>query len=117
MSERRKGVRLNLDTSVVIQRIDENDDEEINIEIIDVSKSGVGFSCNKALQIGAVYESFLRIWTKELIHAFLEITRIEKKEDTFEYGAFFVGMPEMDAARIDNYGIIEKASREMDENA
>lgn len=109
MMERRKGNRTNLESSLVINRIDGTDKEEISIDIIDVSKSGIGFTSDKALEIGAIYESFLLIWTKEKIHAFLEITRIEKKDDLFEYGAFFVGMPEMDSARIANYSIIEEA--------
>lgn len=115
MQERRKGTRLNLDSSVVIHRIDEKEDEII-IEVIDVSKTGIGFSCEKELKIGAVYESLLQIWTKERINAFIEITRIEKKGDIFEYGAFFVGMPEMDSARIANYGIIQDTAKEMEEN-
>ena len=116
MSERRKGNRTNLETSVVLNRIDEKEDEEIMIDIIDVSKSGLGFSSDATLQIGSVYESYLQIWTKELIHAYLRITRIEQKDGHFEYGATFVGMPEMDSARINNYGIIEQTVKEMENN-
>ncbi|MCL2717971.1 MAG: PilZ domain-containing protein [Lachnospiraceae bacterium] len=116
MQERRKGTRTGLGTSVVINRIDELDNEEVKIDIIDLSKSGIGFTSEKALQIGAVYESYLKIWTQERIHAYLQITRIEQKDDLIEYGAFFVGMPEMDSARIANYSIIEKTAREMEED-
>jgi len=115
--ERRKGTRTNLDTSVVLNRLDAKEDEEILIDIIDVSKTGVGFTSDKALQIGSVYESYLQIWTMEKIHAYLRITRIEQLEDnSFEYGATFVGMPEMDSTRIDNYNIIEQTKKEMEEN-
>ena len=31
----------------------------------------------------------------------MEIVRIEKKENTFEYGAIFIGMPEMESNRIE----------------
>ena len=117
MNERRKGTRTNLDTSVVLNRIDEKEDEEILIDIIDVSKTGLGFTCDKTLQIGSVYESFLKIWTMEKIHAYLRITRIEQNEDgSYEYGATFVGMPEMDQARIDNYNIINKTVQEMEDD-
>ena len=70
------------------------------IQVADISKAGLGFSCTLPLEIGAVYEAYLTIWTKEVIHAFVEIIRIEKLEDTFKYGGIFIGMPEMDAARI-----------------
>ena len=103
MEERRHAVRTNLDSKLMIKRLDGGHADELSIEITDVSKSGVGFTCSSALDIGAVYESFLTIWTKEVIHAFLQIVRIELKGDVYFYGAHFVGMPEMDAARIETY--------------
>ncbi|MBR6326543.1 MAG: PilZ domain-containing protein [Lachnospiraceae bacterium] len=103
MEERRHAVRTNLDSKLMIKRLDGGHTDELSIEITDVSKSGVGFTCSSALDIGAVYESYLTIWTKEVIHAFLQIVRIELKGDVYFYGAHFVGMPEMDAARIETY--------------
>lgn len=109
MEERRKNRRMNLASRLVMKRLDNPvQGEDVGIEVTDVSKSGVGFTCTEILTIGAVYESFLTIWTKEVLHAFLEIVRIEKKEDgIFEYGAIFIGMPEMDAARIETYNTME----------
>ena len=78
MEERRKNNRIKLTSSLFIKRLDRDTQEKVEIEILDVSKSGVGFSCSKPLEIGAVYESHLRIWTQEVLHAFLEIVRIEK---------------------------------------
>jgi hypothetical protein len=71
-------------------------------------RQGVGFDCGEILTIGAVYESFLTIWTSEVLHAFLEIVRIEKTENTYSYGAIFVGMPEMDANRIEVYDTVSR---------
>lgn len=107
MEERRRSNRRQLISSLTVKRLNSGQEEDIQIEITDVSKTGVGFSCDKALEIGAVYESHLRIWTQEVLHAFLEIVRIEKKDGTFAYGSIFVGMPEMDAARIQIYDTIE----------
>lgn len=87
--------------------MDGSGQEDAQIEITDVSKTGIGFSCNKLLDIGAVYESFLRIWTQEVIHAFVEIVRIEKTGQNYSYGAIFIGMPESEAARIEAYDTIE----------
>ncbi len=103
MDERRKSKRTELNSKLIIKRLDEGTPSEAAIEIVDVSKSGIGFVCDEVLQIGSVYESFLTIWTKEVIHAFLQIVRIELKNDEYVYGAGFVGMPEMDAARIEVY--------------
>jgi hypothetical protein len=108
MQERRKNKRTELQSKLIVKRIDEGKSEEISIEIVDVSKSGIGFECDNALQIGATYESFLTIWTKEVIHAFIQIVRIELKGDKYIYGATFVGLPEMEAARIETYQTINE---------
>ena len=103
-NERRRNKRTSMASSLVIRKIDENgSNKEVSVEITDVSKTGVGFTCNEPLQIGEVYESFLTIWTKEVLHAFLQVVRIEIKGDSFSYGALFIGMTEIEAARIEVY--------------
>ena len=106
MDERRKNNRISLKSSLTIKRLDGNSSEEVEIHILDVSKSGVGFSCKSQLTIGAVYESRLCLWTKEVIHAFLEVVRVEKKDDGYSYGAIFIGMPEMVASKIQVYDTV-----------
>ena len=103
MQERRKSKRTPLTSRLIIKRLDGNERQELAIEVLDVSKTGVGFNCSEPLSIGAVYESYLTIWTKEVLHAFLQIVRIEMKENGYVYGASFVGLPEMDASRIEVY--------------
>lgn len=112
MEERRKSKRSELKSSIVIKRLDTKEDAEVGIEILDVSKTGVGFSCNQVLNIGAVYESFLTIWTKEVLHAFLEIRRIEKTGESYNYGAVFIGMPELEVSRIAVYQTLEENRQE-----
>ena len=107
MEERRKNKRIELQSTLSVKRLDGTTMSDVDIDVIDVSKTGVGFSCNVALEIGAVYESNLRIWTQEVLHAFLEIVRIEKQGNTFVYGAIFIGMPEMDSARIETYETVQ----------
>jgi len=107
MEEKRKSKRTELLSKIILKRLDGNKVEEALIDITDVSKTGIGFTSKKVLTIGAVYEAFLTIWTKEVIHAFIEIVRIEKKDNELCYGAIFIGMPEMDAARIETYQTVE----------
>ena len=85
--ERRRNKRLELTSRLIIKRLDNPDEQEqeVAIEVSDVSKTGLGFYCTIPLEIGAVYEAYLTIWTKEVIHAFVEIVRIEKDEDAFKY--------------------------------
>ena len=109
MEERRKAKRTELTSKLLMKRLDNQKTEEVDIEVVDVSKSGVGFTCKEPLTIGAIYEAYLTIWTKEVLHAVLEIVRIEKKEDTIAYGAVFVGLPEMDAFLIETYQTVEES--------
>ena len=85
------------------------------IEVVDVSKKGIGFICENELNKDTVYEAYLTIWMKETIHAFMEIARIEKlDEKRYSYGAIFIGMSEMDSMRIevfDTMGNMENQER------
>lgn len=110
MEERRKSRRLALSSKLLIKRLDSDDTaKEVNIEVSDVSRTGAGFTCSEPLEIGAVYEVFLTLWTKEVIHCFLQITRIEMNEENlYSYGSIFIGMTEVEAGRIETYSTIEK---------
>ncbi len=108
MNERRKMKRIELASRLILKQLNGTEGNEIAIEVEDVSKTGIGFTCFEPLTIGAVYEGYLTIWTKEILHAFIEIVRIEKKGDIFEYGAIFIGMPEMEAARIEVYQTVNE---------
>ena len=112
MEERRKNRRMELSSKLLVKRMDQSGKpEEVNIEVMDASKTGVGFLCSEKLEIGSVYESFLTIWTKEILHAFLEVIRIvDKGNGIYEYGAIFIGMSEHDASRIAAYDMFNNMS-------
>lgn len=107
MTEQRKNRRLKLESTLIIKRIDESIGDEITVSIADLSKKGLGFQCDKVIEIGAIYEGEIVIWTKEKIHFLIEIVRIKKCEDTYVYGTFFVGMPEAEVQKISIYETFE----------
>lgn len=109
MEERRRSKRTELRSKVLVKRLDSSNQEEIGVEVKNVSRTGIGFYCDEILDMGAVYEAYLTIWTKEVIHAFIEIVRIEKEVDTYEYGGLFIGMPEFDLQRIDVFNVVNDA--------
>ncbi len=114
MSEKRKDRRMELESKLIVKRLDKDrGDKEVAIDVVNVSKSGVGFQCDEELEIGAVYEGFLRIWTKEIIHAFIEIIRMERSGDSINYGGLFIGMPEMESHRIDVYDVVTSVQEKM----
>lgn len=112
-SEKRRYERTELKSRLIMKPLTGGvQAKEVAIEINDISKIGVGFNCTEPLSIGNIYEGFLTIWTKEVIHAFIEIVRIEMQENYFEYGGIFVGMPEMDSKRIQIYQQVEGLAKE-----
>lgn len=111
MDERRRSKRTSMPSKLVIKRLDGKGNNQVAIEIVDVSREGIGFECSEPLQIGEVYESYLTIWTKEVLHAFLQIVRIELKAGGYSYGAIFIGMPEMDSARIEVFQTINDSQK------
>lgn len=113
MRDRRRDRRIDLKSSLMVKRIDDGNTGEVTIEIHDVSKTGIGFVCNEKLEMDAVYESHLTIWTKEVIHTLLKIVRIEEYDDAYLYGASFIGISEQDAFRIAVYDAVEQEKAKM----
>jgi hypothetical protein len=111
MDERRKSKRTDLKSKLIAKRLDSNEQREVGVDVLNVSKTGIGFESDDLLEMGAVYEAYLTIWTSEVIHAFIEIVRIEKIEDGYNYGGLFIGMPELDLQRIDVYNIVSDANK------
>ena len=110
MEEKRNSRRMSLSAQLLIKNMGDNSlEEEVEIEVLDVSKTGVGFICDRPLEIGAVYETNLKIWTDEVIHAFLKVVRIEQtKEEKYICGTIFIGLPEMNAKRIEVYDMLKR---------
>lgn len=111
MEEKRRSKRLVLEAHLVMKRIDSGKDDRIPVEVLDLSKTGIGFKCEKVLEINSVYEAELTIWTKEVIHTFINVTRFDNSRDDNIYGATFVGMTESDACKIDIYDMFESAKK------
>ena len=94
MDERRKHKRLDLDVSVQLERLDQDDITTlkfIHVVVTDISRSGIGFVSDQTLKVGNYYDTKIQIWTKEVIDAVLEIVRCDPKGDgTYKYCCVFV---------------------------
>ncbi|NBH28191.1 PilZ domain-containing protein [Lachnospiraceae bacterium] len=105
--ERRRHRRMELSSSLLIKGLN-GTEENVQIEVVNISKSGIGFICEMELNADIIYEAFLTIWMKENIHAFIQIVRTEKvEENIYKYGAVFIGMSEMDSFRIEVFDTME----------
>lgn len=108
MEEKRKHKRLDLDVNVQLERLDEEGVttlKYVHVDVTDISRSGIGFTCSKELEIGTYYDTKIQIWTKEVVDAVIEIVRRVDKDGFFQYGAVFIGMTDTDALKIDIYQI------------
>lgn len=104
MDDRRRARRMDLQATLLLRRIgDSSSKGVVSIEVLDLSQTGIGFICDKDLQIGTTYESDLIIWTGDIIHAFIEVVRKSDAEGGGIYGGVFIGMPESDWCRIRVY--------------
>ncbi|MGN0400823.1 MAG: PilZ domain-containing protein [Acetatifactor sp.] len=108
MDERRRSKRSEMITALIIKRLDDNSNYEVVVSVNNVSKTGIGFQCSEQLQIGEIYECHMTIWTKEVIHTFLQIVRVGQRPGGYSYGATYVGMTDADAARIETYQIVQE---------
>ena len=76
VEEKRKAKRIPLEGNLAMNRLDGGKAEIVPVQIVDVSKTGIGFECARDLSIGSLYALELVLWTKEKID-----TLIEKKSN------------------------------------
>lgn len=107
MDEKRSAKRLDIDVVIELSRIDGDDGittvKMARVEVVDLSRSGIGFVSNQKLEVGSFYNTKLQIWTKDIIEAIIKIVRCKEDDGTYRYGATFVGMIDKDALKIDVY--------------
>ncbi len=118
MEEKRKHKRLGLKGELILKQLGGNDEAQtIQIEISDCSRDGIGFVTDAQLTIGNNYEANLTLWTKEVLHVFIQIVRAAKVDDLFHYGGIFIGMPDADKMRIQVYETVEDQLKEQENNS
>lgn len=112
MDERRRRARTDLEAYLNIKNIRGEGAKEVMISVTNVSTSGIGFDCEVQLEKGTVYEGSLTLWTKEVIPIFVEIVRAkEVEEGYYNYGAVFIGMPDLIANKISFYQTVEEHTK------
>ncbi len=114
MDERRRKKRTDLDAQLKIKKADGSKIGEFEIDVTDVSITGIGFMCADELEIGSIYEGTLTIWTKEKLKVFLDIVRRNEKDGKINYGAHFVGMPDLYKRKIGIYQTVEENQKKSE---
>ena len=118
MEEKRKNKRLELSGELILKKLGGNEEAQtVQIVIHDCSKDGIGFATDAQLTVGNNYEANLTLWTKEVLHVFVQIVRAAKVDDKFHYGGIFIGMPDADKMRIQVYETVEDQLKEQENNS
>lgn len=112
MQEKRKSKRYVLDASIAMERIDGAKNKLVPIKVYDVSESGIGFSCKEILEMHSVYKVHLKIWTGDVIDAFVNILRFDNSGDDYVYGGSFIGMPDNDSNRLHIHELFDAFNEE-----
>lgn len=102
MEEKRAYKRTNLDSTVTLNLLNDGGNKTVEgVRITNVSHDGIGFHCREQLMVGNIFETTITLWTKQDLNCILKIVRAEQKsDDTYEYGAAFIGMEDREALRI-----------------
>lgn len=109
MEERRKHSRLPLKLELNISSLFKQDYELIpdineNIEIKNISKSGIGFTCGHELPLNYYFDAKIQLSEDKHFYAVLKIIRMEKTEGVYFVGCEFVGLADILSTRVDLYG-------------
>lgn len=109
MDERRKAKRIPLKLELTISSLFKQDYEHIpdineDIEIKNISKSGIGFSCTHELPLNFYFDAKIELTPNKYFYAVLKIIRTEKLEKGYFVGCEFVGLSDIVSMKVDLYG-------------
>ena len=112
MEEKRHHKRLELSVRIQLERIESEGVTTVkffDVDVTDISRTGIGFVASQELEIGTYYDTKIMIWTKETIDSVVEIVRRENTPDgKYKYGCVFIGLQDTDALKIDIYQIFNE---------
>jgi len=108
MEERRKNRRLPIKLEIDIDKLFKQDNEIIHdinesIEVINISKTGIGFLCKDELPLDYYFNAKIEFNQFKYFYCVLKIIRKEVLEATNLFGCEFVGLAEFLASKVDEY--------------
>jgi c-di-GMP-binding flagellar brake protein YcgR len=109
MKERRKYKRLPIKLELKISSLfnQENTlipDTSESINVVNISKAGIGFTCAHELPLNYYFDTKIQLTEDKYFCAVLKIIRMEKHEEGYFLGCEFVGLADILSMRIDLYG-------------
>lgn len=106
--DKRKNKRLPIKLDITITSLFKQDYEIVpdlneSIDVKNISKSGIGFTCNHELPLGYYFDAKVQLTEDKFFYAVLKIIRIDKAEKGFFVGCEFVGLADILSRAVDEY--------------
>ncbi len=107
--EKRKQKRYPANIHLTIASLYKQDEEMIEninqqIDIIDISKAGVGFICPSELPLNYYFNAKINFGGKKFFYTVVKIIRVERDDNLYKYGCEFVGLADVLSSVVDDYG-------------
>ncbi len=97
MEERRKAKRMPVTLTLEILNLYKQDNVQVSnlhapIEVLNISKSGMGFRTESVLPMDYYFNANINLGTEDTLRCVIKIIRTQPDGDAYIYGCEFVGM-------------------------
>lgn len=108
MEERRRCKRLPINLELEINKLFRQDNKVIadinkEIEVIDISKTGIGFISKTNFPLDYYFNAKIEFDEKKFFYCVIKIIRKVQKEDRYLFGCEFIGLAEFLSDKVDEY--------------
>ncbi len=108
MEEKRRHKRLPLKLELTISSLFKQDYEMLDninesIEVKNISKSGIGFTCSQMLPLNYYFDAKIQLTEDKFFYAVLKIVRVQEVDNSYSVGCEFVGLADILSNRVDLY--------------
>ncbi len=108
MRERRRASRVPYEGVLTIdevynQEVSIKEKREINIEVTNISKSGLGFNAVEELPLFFYFNAKIDLGNGRMFYSVLKIIRKDETSEGYNYGCEFTGLADILSLYIDEY--------------
>ncbi len=118
--EKRRAKRVDVNAVISINRLDNGeyshheDSKKINVNIIDVSETGIAFSTQEPIEVNSYYNTDLDFDGCARIKAVVQIVRKDDSDtNNIIYGGRFIGISTEDQFRLSVFRIVSENKAEQ----
>ncbi len=108
MRERRRSHRLTYNAVINIDQVYNQEQiikgtREFPVEILDISKGGIGFIAKEELPLNFYFNAKIDLGNGKQFYSVLKIMRVENVEEGYNYGCEFTGLADILSIYIDEF--------------